>query len=161
LTREEKPMRTACRRHPATDVLPRFLLCPEDALDVLCAVQDERPDAKHVALVVDRDRRGLLAMPVTAEGDDLCPTIEHVTEVLLTALADSPDGPMGLVLCTIRPGQGIEDTPADAEAWRDLKARCQADGVELLDWFLFDYPYSRSMAETCDEGWAEPPGMVE
>jgi hypothetical protein len=154
-------MRTACRRHPATDVLPPFLFCAEDALDVLCAVQAERPDARHVALVVDRDRRGVLAMPVTGEGDDACPTIERLTDVLLRALGDSPDGPMGLVLCSVRPGQGIEETPADAEAWHELKARCQANGVELLDWFLFDYPYSRSMAETCDEGWAEPPGMVD
>jgi hypothetical protein len=153
-------MRTACRRHSATDVLPRFLLCPEDALDVLCAAQAERPDAKHVALVVDRDRRGVLAMPVTGDADDACPTIDHVTDVLVRALAGSPDGPMGLVLCSVRPGQGIEETPADAEAWRELKARCQAGGVELLDWFLFDYPYSRSMAETCDEGWAEAPGVA-
>ena len=156
-------MRTPCRRHPQpdADVLPRFLLCPEDALDVLCAVQTERPDAQHVALVVDRDRRGVLAMPVTGESDDPCPTIERVTDVLVRALAGSPDGPMGLVLCSVRPGQGIEETAADAEAWRELRARCQADGVELLDWFLFDHPYSRSLAETCDDGWPDPPGMVE
>jgi hypothetical protein len=68
---------------------------------------------------------------------------------------------MGLVLCSVRPGQGIEEAAADAEVWRQLRDRCQAEGVELLDWFLFDYPYSRSMAETCDEGWPAPPGMVD
>jgi hypothetical protein len=154
-------MLTPCRHHSPADVLPRYLLCPEDALDVLGAVEAEHPDAWQVALVVDRDRRGLLAMPVIGEPDEPHTAIEHIADVLFRALAGHPDGPMGLVLCTLRPGLGVDETSADIETWRQLQARCQDAGVELLDWFLFDSPYSRSMAETCDDGWPEPPGMVD
>jgi hypothetical protein len=54
--------------------------------------------------VVDRDRRGLLAMPVIGEPDEPDTAIDHVADVLLEALAANPDGPMGVVLCSLRPG---------------------------------------------------------
>ena len=153
-------MRSPCRRHRPADVLPRYLFCPEDALDVLWAVEAEHPDAQVLALVVDRDRRGVLAMPVTGDGVEPHPTIEPVAESLARALAGNPDGPMGLVLCTVRRGQGVDSAPADAGEWDRTRARCQDAGIELLDWFLFDPPDSRSMAETYDTGWPDPPVLA-
>jgi len=150
-----------CRRHPLTNVLPRYLLCPQDALDVLEAVEALHPDARQVALVVDRDRRGVLSMPIIGGPDERHIAIDPLVDVLVQALKGNPDGPMGIVLCSVRPGQTIDETPADVETWRRIQGRCQDAGIELLDWFLSDDSYSRSMAETCDEGWPDPPGLVE
>src|SRR5713101_7843738 len=60
-------MRVSCRQHRPVDVLPSFLLCPEDALDVLCAVQAANPGAAYIALVTDPNRRGRLAIPFPPE----------------------------------------------------------------------------------------------
>ncbi|HSS10549.1 MAG TPA: hypothetical protein VLL25_11725 [Acidimicrobiales bacterium] len=149
-------MPTPCRRHRPTDVLPSYLLCPDDALDLLWAIEAEHPDSIHIVLVVDRARRGVLAMPVTADGADVERPIGPVADVLMKSLAGNPDGPMGLVLCSLRPGQGVEAGPADIETWDRLRARCRDAEIDLLDWFLFDRPYSTSMAETQGYGWPQP-----
>jgi hypothetical protein len=100
-------------------------------------------------------------MPIIGGPDERHTAIDPLVDVLIRALEGNPDGPMGVVLCSVRPGEGIDETLADVETWRRLQARCQDAGIELLDWFLSDHPYSRSMAETCDDGWPEPPWLVD
>ena len=100
-------------------------------------------------------------MPMIGGPDEPHTAIDPLVDVLLRALEGNPDGPMGIVLCSVRPGEGIDEAPADIQTWRQLQTRCQAASVELLDWFLSDHPYCRSMAETCDDGWPDPPGVVE
>jgi hypothetical protein len=149
-------MPTPCRRHHPADVLPRYLLCPDDALDVLWAVEAEHPDASHIVLVVDRDRRAFLAMPIRRDAGAAEPTMEALVDLLVGSLAGNPEGPMGVVLCSLRPGKGVEAQPADLVTWDRLQARCRDMAVDLLDWFLVDCPDATSMTEMHGCGWPEP-----
>jgi hypothetical protein len=137
-------------------VLPSFVLCPEDALHVLVALQADHPESPHIALVTDPERRGRLAIPFPprlAEGEL---TIEKVAELLLEAAGgDRWDKPC-LVLCSCRDRVGWEPTGDDVACWYRLRARCEEhEGVELLDWFLLSDEVGLSMSEVVGPGWPE------
>src|SRR5438132_6975057 len=99
-------MRVSCRQHRPVDVLPRFLLCPEDALDVFGAVEAANPGACYIALVLDWDRRGRLAIPFPTEtplpAEEAADGrgIERIADLLLEAAGDDPWDVSCLVLCT-------------------------------------------------------------
>jgi hypothetical protein len=56
-------------------------------------------------------------------------------------------------------GTEVDQALADVDRWRRLQAHFQEADVELLDWFVSDGPEIRSMAETCEDGWPDPPGL--
>jgi hypothetical protein len=156
-------MRVSCRQHRPVDVLPSFLLCPEDALDVLSAIEATNPDARHIALVTDPDRRGRLAIPfptetpLSAEEAADGGGIERIADLLLEAAGEDPWDVPCVVLCTCRGGAGSVETDDDVATWARLRDRCREHGfVELLDWFLLGDEEARSMSELYGPGWGWP-----
>ncbi|GAC1545821.1 MAG: hypothetical protein NVS3B12_34590 [Acidimicrobiales bacterium] len=74
-------------------------------------------------------------------------------DVLLEAVAGQPRGvPLGaLVMASSRPGQLSGPTTADRAAWDAIDARCEAAGVELLDWFILADGAWTSVPDTLGE----------
>lgn len=156
-------MRVSCRLHRPVDVLPSFLLCPEDAIQVLLAIHTDNPESRYIALVTDPDRRGRLAIPFPPEVADELGAIEEVCDLLLTAAGD--DDPWNvpcLVLCTCRDDVGLEPTDEERASWERIQEQCRnRGGVELLDWFLLSDVVALSMAEVAGPGWDDSTGFSE
>ena len=127
-------MNHSCRTHRP----PMPPICDRDAALEAVAVPTDGGRAPCVVLgCLDVDRRPLTMFVI--EGSP--PTAEPLVlalDVLLEAVAMQPVGvPLdALVMASSRPGQVSEPTVADRAAWDAVDARCEAAGIELLDWFI-------------------------
>jgi hypothetical protein len=114
---------------------------PEQALEVLGLATDEGRDRIIALACLDQARRPLTMFIIeeSAAGAD---ELSLAAELLLDALDDADatgDGPSPLgavILATSRPGQAVEPTPGDLDAWDRLDRRCRGRGIVLIDWFI-------------------------
>ena len=141
---------TRCRAHrePRPACLP--VRRPDDALAVIltAAASPARPET--ICVLLDHAHRGLGV--VVVEGAMADDGIFEIAEVVLRAA--SGRGTIGaVVLATARPGRSHLPTDDDHDRWFELRARFEAAGVELLDWFVIARGFAASLAELTDSKW--------
>lgn len=139
--------RCRARREPPPACLP--VRRPDDALAVILAAAASPARPETVCVLLDHAHRGLGVIVVEgAMADD---GIFEIAEVVVRA-ADG--GAMGaVVLATARPGRSHQPSDDDHDRWFELRARFEAAGVELLDWFLIAGGFAASLAELTDSKW--------
>lgn len=130
------------RPHPAAEPLAG----PEDALSVILTAASRPARAESIVLVLDHAHRGLGCIVVVGEGpigpvaemlDHLAATEPHVAALVLASVRTGPPDEAG-------PGRG------DLLAFHDLRARFDALGVDLVDWFVIVGRGASSLAELTD-----------
>jgi len=141
---------TRCHSHREPRPASLAVRRPEDALAVIltAAASPARPET--ICVVLDHAHRGLGVIVVDgAMSDD---GIFEIAQVVLRA-ADGRGTIGAVVLATARPGRSYQPTADDHDRWFELRARFEATGVELLDWFLIAGGFVASLAELTDSKW--------
>ncbi len=141
---------TRCRAHrePRPACLP--VRRPDDALAVILAAAASPARPETICVLLDHAHRGLGV--VVVEGAMADDGIFEIAEVVLRA-ADGRGTIGAVVLATARPGRSHLPTDDDHDRWFELRARFEAAGVELLDWFVIARGFAASLAELTDSKW--------
>lgn len=130
------------RPHPAA--MP--LHGPEDALSVILTAASRPARPESIVLVLDHAHRGLGCIVVVGDGP-----IGPVAEMLDHFTASEPQV-AALVLASVRTGPESEAGAGrgDLLAFHDLRARFDAVGVDIVDWFVVVGQHAASLAELTD-----------
>ncbi len=119
-----------CHNH----ALPVPVLAPEDALVPLAIASDAGTERCTLLACVD-DRRLPLTLFVVEDGEASADEALLALGVLLDAVRGG-SALAAVVIASSRPGSECRPTARDGDAYAEADARCAAEGIVLLDWFV-------------------------
>jgi hypothetical protein len=82
---------------------------------------------------LDHERRPL-TLAIVDDAPEELPCIDVL--LLAGASAVAASAVAALVVGSSRPGASVMPGPGDAETLAEMSARCQAGGIELVEWFI-------------------------
>ncbi|MGE0878081.1 MAG: hypothetical protein AB7L13_11245 [Acidimicrobiia bacterium] len=136
---------STCSHGPAHLPLPLHpLFTPHDALEVIVLAAAQPPVPETFALVLDHTHQGNTV--VVVDGASAASEVRDVCEII--AIAAGPGA--AIVLATMRPGSPLSVTPADHDAWFDMRDIADDYAFEVIDWFVVADGFAQSMCELTD-----------
>jgi hypothetical protein len=121
--------------HTAHHDLPRPsdpIRCAADALRVVAMVMHRPLEAETIAFFLDDASRSDTITIISGTTDP--ESVVAIAECMAMVGAQVP-ALCGLVLASVRPeGSGV--LPGDIDRWLDAEAIAEAQGVELIEWFV-------------------------